>query len=433
MSKESPYLSNHQGFVERSAVAADWVKSERSDALATFHTLGFPTRKDEDWKYTDVSELTKNPFAYAGDAKLGSWDTFNLPNVDGHKVLMVNGNVHLEAEATEGLPDGVVLCSLQQAFTDHEEKIRPHLGRYAKSNARGLTALNTAYLEDGLFLWVPRNKEVQRPIHVAVISKADGGDRVSHPRILMVLEQNSSATLVEQHLGSADARYFSNVVTEAHVAKDARLEHHTWTQHSDRGVHIQTVDVEQFENSSYSSRNFCLGGKTVRFDFNVRMSGQHGNCFLDGLYLGSGKEHVDNHTRVDHSVPHCYSKEVYKGILSDRAHSVFNGKVVVHQDAQKTDAHQKNSNLLLSDNAAADSKPELEIYADDVRCSHGSTIGQMDENALFYLQSRGIDKATARQILTQGFASELVQQVPNEDLRAVIEAMVNEKLNLLHG
>jgi Fe-S cluster assembly protein SufD len=320
--------------------------------------------------------------------------------------------------------------SLATALNSDSALVEPHLARHAGYQDHPFVALNTAFLQDGAFVSIPRGKAVERPIHLLFVSTHDrrGTATVSHPRNLILAGDDSQAMVIESYIGLNNALYFTNAVTEIVAGENAVVAHYKLQRESEEAFHISTVQASLSHNSNFSSHSIDLGGALVRNDVNAVLDGKGIECTLDGLYMVAGRQHVDNHTRIDHVKPHCSSRELYKGVLGGRSKGVFNGKIYVHKDAQKTDAKQTNKNLLLSEDAVINTKPQLEIYADDVKCTHGTTIGQLDQEAIFYLRSRGIDLEAARGLLTYAFASEMIGRIKVEPVRAQLETLLLTRL-----
>ena len=333
------------------------------------------------------------------------------------------------------MPEGVVFSTLQTALETHEEVVLQHLGKVhilddklGSTNDERFRWLNTAYLSEGAFLYVPKNVAVEGLIHVLFANRADHGPFASHPRLLIVLDEGAQAKVLESHVG-LHGRYFANAVTEIVLAKGAHLEHTRFQAESEEAIHVATVAAQQDADSVLTSNSAQLGSKTARVDLNFWVGGEHAETWLNGAYVGTGEQLVDNHTRIDHAVPNCNSFEVYKGILGGTATGVFNGKIFVYEDAQKTDAKQTNQAILLTPTAQVNTKPQLEIFADDVKCTHGATVGQLREDARFYLRSRGIPKAEADAILVYAFAAEVLEKITTEDVRKALENALFVKLN----
>ena len=423
------YLSDFERFEKNGASrAASWVHELRKAAIARFAELGFPTTRHEEWKYTAVAPIAKVPFTRVGDDRpmFLSWALkrlgFGLS--EGARLVFVNGHYAREYSSLRALPGGVRAGNLAAALADDWERVEPHLARYARYQDHAFVALNTAFIEDGAFLYLPAGTVVGDPIHLVFISTARGTASASHPRNLIVAGHNSQATIVETYVGTDKAVYFTNAVTEVVVGENAAIDHYKLQRESEEAFHVATLEVHQGRSSNFGSHSIALGGALVRNDVNVVLDGEGSECTLNGLYMVTGQQHVDNHTRIDHARPHCLSRQLYKGVLDGKARGVFNGKIVVHPPAQKTDARQTNKNLLLSGDALIDTKPQLEINNNDVKCTHGSTIGRLDEDSIFYLRSRGIGEEMARSLLTYAFASEIINRIKVEPLRATLENLL---------
>ena len=427
------YLSDFEQFEKDGATgAASWVHQLRTAAIARFAELGFPTTRHEEWKYTAVAPIAKVPFTrlgHEGPVLLsGALERLGFGLSEGARLVFVNGRYSEEFSSLRALPGGVRMGSLASALAADSERIQPHLARYARYQDHAFVALNTAFIEDGAFLNVPAGKVVGDPIHLLFISTARGTATASHPRNLIVVGNNSQVTIVETYVGSDTAVYFTNAVTEIVVGENAALDHYKLQRESEEAFHVATLQVHQARNSTVASHSIALGGALVRNDVNVILDGEGGECTLDGLYMTTGQQHVDNHTRIDHARPHGLSRQLYKGILDGQSRGVFSGKIVVHPAAPKTDAKQTNKNLLLSGDALIDTKPQLEINNNDVKCTHGSSIGRLDEESIFYLRSRGIGEEMARDLLTYAFASEIINRIRGEPLRATLENLVVTRL-----
>ena len=427
------YLSDFEQFEKDGATgAASWVHQLRTAAIARFAELGFPTTRHEEWKYTPVAPIAKVPFTrlgHEGPVLLsGALERLGFGLSEGARLVFVNGRYSEEFSSLRALPGGVRMGSLASALAADSERIQPHLARYARYQDHAFVALNTAFIEDGAFLNVPAGKVVGDPIHLLFISTARGTATASHPRNLIVVGNNSQVTIVETYVGIDTAVYFTNAVTEIVVGENAALDHYKLQRESEEAFHVATLQVHQARNSTVASHSIALGGALVRNDVNVILDGEGGECTLDGLYMTTGQQHVDNHTRIDHARPHGLSRQLYKGILDGQSRGVFSGKIVVHPAAPKTDAKQTNKNLLLSGDALIDTKPQLEINNNDVKCTHGSSIGRLDEESIFYLRSRGIGEEMARDLLTYAFASEIINRIKGEPLRATLENLVVTRL-----
>jgi Fe-S cluster assembly protein SufD len=423
------YLSDFARF-ERSAAGngQSWLGRIRKAALARFAENGFPTPRDEEWRFTNVAPLAKLPFRSAGRYEKNTLtgkklDQATLPVGRCSRLVFVNGHYAPELSALEKLPQGVTVSSLAAALAAHPQSALPHLTKYASYQQQAFTALNTAFLQDGAYVSVPRGKVVETPIYLVFVATSSGEGRVAHPRNLVIAEEQSQVRIVESYVGLEEEVYFTNAVTEVVAGEGAIVEHYKVQRESEEAFHVATLQIQQARNSNFTSHLFSLGGGLVRNEINAELGGEGCVCTLNGLYTAGGQQHIDNHTMIDHALPHCASHELYKGILDGKAHGVFNGKIYVRQDAQKTDAKQTNQTLLLSDNAVINTKPQLEIYADDVKCTHGATIGQLQDEAIFYLRSRGIGREQARSLLTFAFANDLIGRIAIEPLRAGLESL----------
>jgi Fe-S cluster assembly protein SufD len=401
-----------------------WLADLRQGAIERFAEVGFPTTQDEEWRFTNLGPLTGVAFQRAATADVSAslWDqVLSVAAVPGIRAVFINGR-HA-AEHSTPVPSGVTVGSLEAARASSGGDLEAHLGRHADYQDHAFVALNTAFLGDGAFVRIPRGKVVAEPIHLVFVSTDQGKPTVVHPRTLVLADVNSQATIVESYAGARGAVYFTNAVTEIVAGESAVIDHYKVQSESFAAFHVATMQVQMARSSNFSSHNVVLGGGLVRNDINAFLGGEGSECTLNGLYVGSGRQLVDNHTRIDHAKAHCASHELYKGILDGQARGVFNGKIYVHPDAQKTDAKQTNKTLLLSDDARIDSKPQLEIFADDVKCTHGATIGQLAAEAIFYLRTRGIGREEARSLLTFAFANDIVGRIRIEGLRAKLEQL----------
>jgi Fe-S cluster assembly protein SufD len=421
------YLSNFKRFEKEVDGAGDsWLHRIRKSAIKRFAELGFPTTRNEDWKFTNVDPIAKIPFRPAPGYELDSVSAeqirhavFQVP--DSIRLVFVNGQFSPELSTPNSERDGVVVENLGTVLADHPAWIEPYLTRYAAYDNQAFAALNTAFIRDGAFVSIPKGRKAERPIHLVFVASSFGEGCVAHPRNLILAGPDSRATLVETYVGLEEEVYFSNAVTEIVAAENAVIEHCKIQRESEEAFHVATTQIHQERGSRFTSHFVSLGGALVRNEVRVGLSAEACECTLNGLYLARDQQHVDNHTVIDHAKPHCVSHELYKGILDDHAHGVFNGKIFVRQDAQKTDAKQTNQTLLLSEDAVINTKPQLEIYADDVKCTHGATVGQLQDEAIFYLRSRGIGLEAARGLLTYAFANDVISRVGVGPLRSQLE------------
>ncbi|MBE0488049.1 MAG: Fe-S cluster assembly protein SufD [Halomonas sp.] len=406
-----------------------WIAARRQAGAARFEALGFPTRRDEAWKYTDVRAIARGDFALATSAEFSpaSAAALTLP-IEAHRLTFVDGVFSAPLSQLEELPAGVALLPLSRALEENHETVGGPLGRLTGVEFSPFSALNTAFMEEGAVLRLAPGTVVEKPIVLQFLSRAGERPVMSHPRILIQAAGRSQVTVIEHHIGDESAANFTNLVEEIMLDRGAILTHYKLQEAPLADLHVASIHVEQGRDSTYTSFNLNLGGGLVRTDLISELNGQGATANFYGLFYGQGRQHVDSHTLANHNAPHTYSNENYKGILDDRAHGVFNGKVVVKRDSQKIEGYQSNANLLLSDRAEIDAKPELEIYADDVKCSHGTTTGQLDEEAIFALRTRGIDRQTARGLLTLAFAGEVLEEVDLDAVAERVELAVAGKL-----
>jgi Fe-S cluster assembly protein SufD len=426
MEEKDLYLANFARFEqEAGARVPSWLRALRTEAMDRFAERGFPGPRDEEWRVTPLGPLLKVPFQTARDEHAvvpAAWLEQNGLDVgETTRLAFVNGRFAPELSLVRAQPKNVIVTSLARALKEHPELVQPHLAQYANCEDYPFTALNTAFLRDGAFVWIPKNAVLAEPIHLLFVATGPGGPTVAYPRSLIVAGVNSQATIVQSYLGTGQGTTFTNAVTEVVLDDGALLNHCKVQRERSRASHLETLQVQHARASKFTSHNLTLGGGWVRNEINAVLGAEGCECTLNGLYLGSGNQFIDNHTVIDHAKPHCASHELYKGILDGKARGVFNGKIFVRQDAQKTDAKQTNKTLLLSDDATINTKPQLEIYADDVKCTHGATVGQLSAEAIFYLRTRGIGLDEARRLLTFAFANSIVEGINVEPLRRQLE------------
>ena len=406
-----------------------WLDDLRGRGAARFTALGIPTVRDEEWRFTNVTALNSIEFAPAGQISGAAERLNGFAYTDAPvRIVVVNGRFDTTLSRTKGLPAGVQAGSLAVALKDHADVVQRYFGQIADFTSRSFTALNTAFVQDGAFVYLPEGAAVETPIHIVFVSGADGTTVMAHPRTLVVAGANAQATIIESYIGVSGETYFNNAVSEVFVGENAGIDHYKVQQESVDAFHIASLFAHTSRSSRFSSHSFTLGGRVARNDAIAILDGEGGDCTLNGLYLADRERLVDNHTTIDHAKPHCGSHEVYKGILGGTARAVFNGKIIVRQDAQKTDAKQTNRALLLTDGATINTKPQLEIFADDVKCTHGAAIGQLDDDAIFYLRARGLTYAEARDMLIHAFAAQVLDGVEVEPLRAALETELFEQL-----
>ncbi len=415
-----------------------WLAGTRRSAIDRFAAAGFPTPRLEDWHFTSVSPIAERAFSpMDGPASgvapddLAPYEFGGGEHGDWTQLVFVNGRYSAALSSHGSLPHGAEVASLDTVLTDDGGAARAlaerHLGTIAQTADHAFTALNTAFVGLGALVYLPADTEVARPIHLLFVtdSAADGG--VTHPRTLVVLDRFARATLVESYVSLSDATYLTNAVTEIALADGASLTHIRVQRESERGYHIGTSQARQARDSRYVSFSFVAGAALSRQNIYTSLDGAGAEATLNGLYMADGTQHVDHQTRIEHIAPNCASHEVYKGILDGESHGVFNGKVYVRPEAQKTDGKQTNNNLLLSAGARIDTKPQLEIFADDVKCTHGATVGRLDESALFYLKSRGIATREARTLLTYAFAADVLEGIESDAVRDGLEGLARER------
>lgn len=409
-----------------------WFSNFRTRGLDSFAGLGFPKRNMPGWEHLNLSSMTELNFAsgiFHDDIDFSQ--TSSLFEGAKIRLVFINGIYSEKISSLEKIPAGLIVTNLQQALAQYPKKIEPLLGHLETSQTNAFSALNAAFLTDGAYVELANNITLTEPIYLIFISTANGTPTFSCPRNLVVAGVNSQATLVEHYVGHGDSVYWTNAVSEMYLERGALVEHYKVQTENENAFHTATLHVRQNQDSQLSSHSFALGGQISRTNLNLGLEAPGTSCSLNGLYIAGNSQQVDHHVLVDHHKPMGQSKMLFKGVLDGKSKGVFSGKVVVHPDAQKTDAKQTNKNLLLSSDAEVAPQPELEIYADDVKCSHGATVGQLDANALFYLQSRGIDLALARNLLTYAFASELIKPITVSNVSYYIERVLTHKLH--HG
>jgi Fe-S cluster assembly protein SufD len=409
-----------------------WLPAMRRAAMDEFTRVGFPTSRDEEWRFTPVAPIAQARFEPAAPALVDPSEL--APFLFGHaewpQLVFVNGKLAPELSSVPALPPGVQVASLAATLKTEPGLVEPHLSRYARPETTAFAALNMALMRDGAFVYVPAGISVELPINLLFVTTADSSG-AAHPRNLIVVERGGRASVVESYVGlGSNATYLTNAVTEVYSGEDAWTEHTRLQREGDRAYHVGLTQVAQDRGSHYRSFTLAVGGAISRHNLHVQLNAPGIETLMYGLYLARDEQVVDNHTAIFHDHPNCNSWEVYKGVLDGRSRAVFNGKVFVKPEAQKTDAKQTNRNLLLSDTAKVDTKPQLEIFADDVKCTHGATVGFLDPAAEFYLRSRGVPPATARRMLTYAFAGEVVNEVALEPVRPALDRLVLQRLAL---
>lgn len=451
------YLDAFEQF-EKRATAPRWLQQLRREAFARFWELGFPTLKDEDWRFTNLAAITGSEFrlAESGIVDASSFAAL-VPAWAEQRIVFVNGVFSPELSSPGESQCGVTVMSLAAAVADSHPVAKEHLAKHEDFRRDAFTALNTAFIQDGAFVLLKRGTVLEKPVYVLYVSTGDDS-QMAHPRNLLVAEAQSQAAFVEDYVslpmstgpagegaggsktvtaaadgGARNARaasaegpraFFSNVVTEVVAGADSVLSHFMIEREDSAALNVSTLRIEQERNANVDSHSVLVGGALVRNNVHPVLVGEGADCLINGLFIANGRQHMDNYMKVEHASPHCNSRQFYNGILDGQSRGVFHGRIIVHKDAQKTDAKQTNRNLLLSNDAQIDTKPQLEIYADDVKCTHGATIGQMDEEALFYMRSRGIPDAEARRLMLFAFATECLDRMKPGLAREWLEQMV---------
>jgi len=419
--------------LESTSSQPKWLLPLRKAGIASFAELGFPKLSDEDWRFTNVAPITKLNFQLAQDVSVNGAeskliDESAFAKLTGHRLVFVNGFFCAKLSSIKPVSGGVRIENLSAALAKDSALIEKHLGKYAHTASNTFAALNQAFFTDGAFIFVPAGASVAEPVQLIYISSAKQNGETILPRNLVIAEANSKLTVVESYISTGNVAYFTNAVTEILAGDNAKVEHVKLQDEAADAYHIATIAGEFGRASNVTVHSFALGAKLSRTNIRTKLAGEGLECILNGLYLTKDEQLADHHMIVEHAQPHCASHEYFNGILDDKSKGVFHGRIYVHPVAQKTDAKQTNKNLLLSDDATADTKPQLEIYADDVKCTHGATIGQLNDESIFYLRSRGIGTDMARQMLIHAFAGEIIDRIKCEPAREVIDKLVWDRL-----
>lgn len=403
----------------------EWLAASRREAIEQFAGQGYPSPRLEDWKYTRLAPITKQPFqntlSGAADSAVAIPDHLRVAGT--WQMVFVDGHYREDLSRPPGNTGGIRIQSLARMLNDSPQRLHTLIEQGPEIHRHGFNALNTAFAGDGAVIELDPGESLDQPLQLLFFSRPAGPRQeppMLHPRVLVSLAANSHLRLIETHGGQGPGVYLNNCATVSRLETGARLDHYKLQCEAGAAFHISSLDVHQGPDSYFVSHSASLGAAISRHEINIALDGPGAECLLNGLYLGKDRQYVDYHTRIDHLKPHCTSTEDYKGVLGDRAQGVFNGRVYVHPHAQKTDARQSNRNLLLSPTAEVDTKPQLEIYADDVKCAHGATTGQLDEQMVFYLRSRGIAEGSARALLTYGFARDSVDRIDVQSLREAV-------------
>lgn len=419
------HLSNFAHFNQAHRNGHHWLNELRQGGISRFEEVGFPGNKTELWRFTNVQPIARVPFKLAdvqrGPAARKAVDEFSFKTQAAIELVFINGLFAPEWSKLDAMPQGVTAGSLAEAFDRHGEVIQAHLAKHARIQDNPFVALNTGFLRDGAFVHVARGAVVSQPIHLLFVTVPGAEPIVSHPRVLIVAEENSQSTVVESYVGQGEGNYFTNAVTEIIAAQDALVDHSRLQQETLEAFHISTTQTFLDTRAQVVSHAATLGGKLTRNDVNVWLGGEYAYATINGLVIIGGHQHCDNHTLLRHEKANCPSHELYKHILDGHASCVFKGQIFVQKDAQKTDSKQQSKVLLLSDDAMMNSQPALEIYADDVKCTHGSTTGPVNEDMVFYLRSRGVSLEAARHLLTYAFAADVTRRMKVEPVRRRLE------------
>ena len=428
----SRWHDDYEAFHKDDAVGVPrWARKLRDRAIARFGELGIPTTRNEDWHFTSAAPIVEASFSAlrsaSGAVRPDELAPFRFGQPGWPTLVFVNGRYDASLSSVARLPQGLTLVPLAEAWSSHEELLERHLGKIAPADDQTFTALNAAFAYDGALVVVGKEMEIEEPVHLVFVTDSNAAKGAMHPRILIVAERHSKATVIESWVTTGEANYFTNVVTEVDVADGATLNHLRIQRESPRAFHVATVQARQGRDSHFLSFSFATGAALSRTNVYTTLAGEGCGATLNGLYMLDSEQHCDHQTRIEHAQPNCFSREVYKGILDGDSHGVFNGKVYVHPIAQKTDGKQTNNTLLLSERARMDTKPQLEIFADDVKCTHGATVGRLDETSLFYMKSRGINARTARELLTYAFAADVLETIEVAPIREGLEALTLER------
>jgi len=436
MNKEKEwYLANFAAFEKKlNGGARTPLHQLRKAALQRVEKNGFPSVREEEWRFTNVSSIESTKFNPVDaeeqkEINRSTLQEYLFEDLTPNRLVFVNGRFSSQLSSLSDLAQNIKFDNLALELKNNQDILLPHLAKHADYKKHAFTALNTAFLSEGAFIYIPKNIVVEEPLYILYISMDSGESFVTHPRNLYIIEANAQVKIIESYVGFGQEKYFTNPVSEIVLAENAIVDHYKIQRENKSAYHIAVTQVNQKKDSNYTSNSFSYGSALARNDISTVLDGEGAECTLNGLYMANGKQHVDNHTLIDHAKPHCNSHELYKGILDDRARAVFGGKIHVRPDAQKTDAIQSNQNLILSEDATVDTKPQLEIFADDVRCTHGGTVGQLDDDGVFYLRSRGIDKQYARNIMIQAFAGQVTHKIKLEGLREKMDDLVFSRLH----
>lgn len=431
MKQADPYVAAFERFEQNRAGEPSWLANLRKGGIARFSEIGFPTMRDEDWRFTNVAPIAKLPFNPTLEpAEDGAVDVqqYNFASLHCTRLVFVNGHFARQLSTILPQPKGVQVDSLARVLESDGALAQKHLARHARIEQNGFAALNTAFFTDGAFVHVPAGQVVEHPVHLLFVSTNAEAGSTSHPRNLIIAEHDSRLTLIESHVSTAPAAYLTNAVTEFVIGEHAVVEHCKFQDESAAAYHMATLHMTLAKQCDFISHSIATGARLSRNNIYTHLGGEHIECILNGLYLTKDDQLADHHMIVEHASAHCNSHEYFNGILDDRSKGVFHGRILVRPVAQKTDAKQTNKNLLLSDTATTNTKPQLEIYADDVKCTHGATVGQLNKESIFYLRTRGIGLETARRMLIHSFAGEIIDRIRCDAVREELDQVIWDRL-----
>lgn len=421
-------LKSKQG--NRYSDAPEWFMHWREQQMHLFLEKGFPTKRDEDWKYSHLDLITERRFSMASPILVNTeLDLSPLRIDDVYTLVFIDSHFSPDLSDIDDFPSSMIITTIQEQLNNNDDFLKEHFQSQTKENTSSFEALNATLMTDGLFIRFPRNFILDKPIHLLYISTLESSDKMNHPRHIFIAEDNAQFTLFEEYVSLGGAFYFNNIVTTIEAGNNTNIHLYKLQRENVHGFHIANTHISQKKNSIVKSFYFSAGGKLGRDNLNYCLTEPHAECELNGFYCLTKSQYIDHHTRIDHLVSQGKSNQLYKGILDERSHGVFNGKIHVHSKAKKVKAHQSNQNLLLSTRTEIDTKPELEIYSDDVQCSHGATVGTLDENALFYLRSRGVKITEAKHLLTFAFANEIMEKITNGNIANTIKTHVLKHLS----
>lgn len=432
MKETDSHLEKFQRF-EAQAKHPSWVYSLRKAGISRFAELGFPSTKDEDWRFTNVAPVARLPFRPVFELREDGFEVEDLQGLicgklEAIRLVFLNGHFAPTLSSPGASQSGVIITNVAAALREQPGILEQHLGRYAQADTNPFTSLNTAFFQDGGFIYLEKGKILEHPVHLVFLSTAKEPGATANPRNLIVAGQESRATVLETYLSLTETPSLTNPVTEISIGDGAALEHIKYQDEASNAFHLAGMYARLGRNTDVILHSVATGAKLSRNSIHAQLAGEGLECVLNGLYLTRGDQVADHHMVVEHAAPHCASHEYYNGILDGRSKGVFHGRILVRQQAQKTDAKQTNRNLLLSEEATADTKPQLEIYADDVKCTHGATVGQLNDESIFYLRSRGIPKATARRMLIHAFAGEIIERIRHAPIRDELDRLVWDRL-----